>query len=130
MTRPLEVDCVGWLQNRLTEQMPGVKVSTELPSNLADSVPRVQLVQVGGQDDGVVVDEPRIVAHCFATTPAQARALALQVGTAYRTLVGVPAEGAVMQSVRNVGGLTVNNYPNTSVREIVRIDQPRIKTVG
>lgn len=129
MIAPLEVDCVGWLQNRLSEQMAGVKVSTELPSNLADSLPRVQLVPVGGGDDGIVVDEPRIIAHCFDATPSTARALALRLGTACRALVGTVAEGATMQSV-TVTGMTVNNYPNTSVREIVRTIQPRIKTAG
>ncbi len=127
MVRPLEADVISLGVKHLGPAM-GLQVAqvvTETPGNLTP--PLLQIVRAGGGDDGLVVDEPLVVTHCFAATPYEARALAYQAGTGWRALIGQVLDGMTIQSVRTVSGPQLTAYANTSLREAVRTDLIRIK---
>lgn len=128
MVAPLEVDVTGWIIDRLSDSLIGVRVSNKTPDKLETVLPVVRVVRTGGPDDGVILDIPTLVLHCYATTQQAANELAYRVMTALRGLLGAAADGAVMTRVRKLGGPSWNDYGNPNVAEAFLIVQARIKT--
>lgn len=133
----LEVDCDGFivatLYQRVVEPVSGLtaRIVTELPDTLADALPVIQVVRVGGGDDGVILEAPTVVLHGFAANQRQANRLLHAARTVLRTRVGyvvpIDAGRAVMTRVRNVSGPLWAPYENTNLRHAVMTVQPYIK---
>lgn len=96
---------------------PTYRVVTELPANLADVVPLIQVVRFGGSDDIWTVDSANVDVDTFAASRDGARSLAEQVRTALRLhLPGYASAGAACQSVTTISAPRWVPYDNTSLR--------------
>lgn len=81
------------------------KVLREVPPNLVTAVPFVTVARIGGLDQAVVVDRPRVQVDVFASTDDTAEQLGEQLRTALRT--GLPHfmhGGAVVTAVATLSG--------------------------
>jgi hypothetical protein len=106
----------GWL----AEQFTPTRVVTELPANLGDVVPVIQVTRFGGSDDVIVLDNAHIDVDTFAATRDDARTLAEQVRTALRLhLPGVTTGGGVVTSVTTMSAPRWVPYDNTNLRRFV-----------
>ena len=106
----------GWLAT----QFPGVRVVTEVPANLADVVPLIQVSRFGGSDDTIVTDAANIDVDTFGATRDEARSLGGQVRSALRLhLPGYAAGGGAVQSVTTISAPRWVPYDNTNLRRFV-----------
>jgi hypothetical protein len=106
----------GWLD----AQFPTARVVTELPANLADVVPAIQVTRFGGSDDFITLDAANIDIDTFAATRDASRSLSEQVRAALRLhLPGYAANGAAVQSVTTISAPRWVPYDNTSLRRFV-----------
>jgi GGDEF domain-containing protein len=106
----------GWLAG----QFAPIRVVTELPANLADVVPVIQVTRFGGSDDVIVLDNANTDVDTYAATREAALALAEQVRTALRLhLTGVSTGGGVVTGVTTISAPRVVPYDNTSLRRVV-----------
>lgn len=84
----------------LRPQLPGTRLLTELPANLEEQLPVVQVVRVGGgRDFSYRLDLARVDIDCYAATRPAAAALAGQVRTLVATLPNVQTGGALVVRV-------------------------------
>lgn len=112
----------GWL-----EVHTGVITVTETDNDLAANLPQLQVVRIGGGDDGVVLDRPTFSVHAYAATRDAARKLALTARTALYAARGVVFEGAVVTRVATIGGPAWTPYSNTNLRRFTATYQVSIK---
>lgn len=113
MTWPdVEVEIVAWMHDDLS-----VRVLTELPENLADVLPVVQVQRVGGDDDGLRLDRALVDVDVYGPTRAAASALARQAreGLVVR-LRGVKTTAAVFGRVSTVSAPAWRPYENPALR--------------
>lgn len=108
----VEVELVAWLGAAV-----GERVLTELPANLDDVLPVVQVQRVGGGDDGFRLDRALVDVDVYAATRAGASTLA---GQARHELVvnlrGVATAAAVFGRVATVSAPAWRPYENTGLR--------------
>ncbi|WP_310962149.1 hypothetical protein [Nocardioides terrisoli] len=119
MTSHVEPLLVTWLAARF----PGVRVCTETPANLAEVVPCIQVVGIGGSGDRLQFDSPRVdcdvydAAHDQASARENARTLAQQVRDALlQELPGQSVGDAFVLSVDEFMSPTWTPYDNTVLR--------------
>lgn len=127
MTGVLEVDAAQLAHDILASALTGTRIVGETPANLQDVLPVVQVLRVGGPDDGVILDMPTIAVHAFAATQQAANALCAQAGTAFRDARGQVVNGAVATKVRKLGGPNWAPYTNQAVKHAVSLYQLRVK---
>lgn len=109
-----ELLLIGWLPGQVT-----ARVATDVPSDLADEVPFVQVARIGGPDDDndYTLDKPTVSVDCFAADRPSASTLGLQVHKALRkALPGVTTGGAVVTAVLTVSGMAWRPWDDVTVR--------------
>jgi hypothetical protein len=105
---------VAWLTTHL-----GVRCVTDVPANLFEVLPVVQLARVSGRDIYPTLDQPRIDVDCYAANRGAANTLAEQVRTALRfTIRGQVLDGAVVGVVQTILGPAWRPYDNTNVKRV------------
>lgn len=110
----------------------GVRVCTELPADLADVLPLIQVVRVGGPslDDDPYVEAATVSVDCFDVTRADATDLAMQADLALRRLLpGARVLGASVGKVRTLTGPSWRPWDDTTnVRRFGATYQVWVKT--
>lgn len=134
MTSALEVDCTQLLLEILAPAALA-RVVTELPGALADAVPVLQVVRVGGPNDRIAIDEPTFVLHAFAAAvPSGQKTANMLLHRAFATLVAalgtvvaVDDQRATLLLVDSVSGPSPAPYENTNLRHSVSTIQARVR---
>lgn len=109
----------------------GVRVCSELPADLAEVVPLIQAVRIGGphDDNDPFLLIPTVSVDCFADDRLAAITLADQVDRAMRkTLPGAQVHGASVGLVRTLTGPSWRPWDDTAVRRYGATYQVRLKT--
>jgi hypothetical protein len=102
----------GWLTASLS-----ARCVTELPADLADVVPLLQVGRLGGVDPVPGIDDATVDVTAFADTYANASALAYRAWTALRLqLPGTSVPGGTVLRVRTLSAPTFHPYDNPAVR--------------
>lgn len=92
-----------------------VRVVTDLPANLQDILPVVQVGRVGGADDVVTIDNARVDVDAFAAGRGAASDLAERCRVALRfELPGRVVGGARVAAVRTGAGPAWRPYDDTT----------------
>lgn len=122
----VEALLIGWLPSQVT-----ARALTDLPATLADDVPVVQIVRIGGPSDD---DDPTLVAatvsvDCFASDRLAVTVLSQQVDDAFRkALPGTLTGGASVTKVRTLTGPSWRPWNDTAVRRFGATYQVWLKT--
>jgi hypothetical protein len=131
VTNVLEVDVDAVLQAWLNADLTGVRVGTVTPADPNGTLtwlPFVQHYRIGGGDDGYALDAPMIAMHGFAGTQFAANGLLYQARASLRRARGVVIDGAVITSIRTIGGPSWAPNTNPAVRHSAATFQLQIKT--
>ncbi|MFE4857384.1 hypothetical protein [Streptomyces sp. NPDC056670] len=117
MTWPdVEIELVAWLS---AQRGGGVTVLTELPANLGDLLPVVQVQRVGGDDDTFKLDRALVDVDVYAPTRAGASLLARQVrDDLVMKLRGTSTAAAVFGLVTTVSAPQWRPYENINLRRL------------
>ncbi|MFI1485788.1 hypothetical protein [Streptomyces sp. NPDC020747] len=108
----VEVELVAWLTGRLD-----VRVLTDLPENLGDVLPVVQIQRAGGGDDGIRLDRAFIDIDVYGATRQAASQLMSQARSLLLTeLRGVVTAAAVFTSARTITAPFWRSYENPGLR--------------
>jgi len=96
----------------------GVRVVTELPADLADVAPLIQVVRIGGpsDDEDPRVQIPTVSIDYFAADRGAATDLAEAVDLSIRRLAGTVLAGAAMGKVRTLTGPSWRPWDDLTVR--------------
>jgi hypothetical protein len=93
----------------------GVRVVTDLPANLQQILPLVQVGRVGGADDVVTIDHARVDVDVVATGRGAAVELAERCRDALRmSLPGQVVDGVTVSRVRTGKGPAWRPYDDTT----------------
>lgn len=108
----VEAELVAWLKVELE-----VRVVTDLPANLEDVLPVMQIHRAGGGDDSFRLDRAFVDLDAYAAT----RPAASQLMTRARTLLltqlrGVTTAAAVFTSARTITAPAWRPYENLNLR--------------
>ena len=104
----------------LATQFNPTRVVTELPANLGDALPLIQVTRFGGSDDVLTLDAANIDVDTFGATRDAARSLGEQVRSALRLhLPGYSTGTAGVQSVTTISAPRWVPYDNTNLRRFV-----------
>jgi len=110
----------AFVRTWLAAQFPSARVVTELPANLGDVLPVIQVTRFGGSDDFLTLDAANIDIDTFAASRDDARSLGEQVRTALRLhFPGYAAGGGAVQSVTTISAPRWVPYDNTGLRRFV-----------
>lgn len=112
----VEALLIPWLASTLT-----VRAVTDLPADLADVLPVVQVVRIGGPDDDNLsrYDMPTVDVDCYDADRAKASALAGRVHDALRiTLPGLTVGAGTVTKVQTITGPSWRPYDDTLLRRI------------
>jgi hypothetical protein len=108
----VEAELVAWLKSKRDE-----RVVTDLPANLLDVAPVIQIGRVGGDDDGIRLDRAFVDVDVYGTTRPLASQLMAQVRSLILTsLRGAVTEAAVFTSARTITAPAWRPYENPSLR--------------
>ena len=108
----------GWLATQFPT--PTYRVVTELPANLADVVPVIQVTRFGGADRFTVLDDANIDVDTFGATRDGARNLGGLVRSALILhLPGVQTGGGIVTAVSTISAPRWVPYDNTNLRRFV-----------
>jgi hypothetical protein len=111
----VELALVDWL----TVDLPGNRVCTELPDDLADAAPVIQVVRIGGphDDNDPNLQIPTVSVDCFSATRGGATDLANAVDTSLRKrLPGATIHGARFGLVRTLTGPSWRPWEDAALR--------------
>lgn len=131
MYADVELLIVGWLPTVLE----GVRSCTDLPANLEQAVPLVQVARFGGSDQSHALDAANVAVDSFAATRADASTLAEQVRQAFLyRLPGLVLGTTTITRVATIGAPVWSPYGNSTVRRYAGsyqiVAQTRAATVG
>lgn len=108
----VEAELVAWLTNRLDE-----RTLTDLPANLGDALPVVQIRRAGGGDDGIRLDRAFVDIDVYAASRQAASTLMSQTRSLLLTeLRGTVTTAAVFTSARTISAPTWRPYENPGLR--------------
>jgi hypothetical protein len=125
MSQPvLGVDVEAWARSWL-ESYTGVTTCTETPSAISGEL--LQVVRIGGGDDGVILDRAMLSVHAFAGNRPTAKHLAYVARNALFAARGVVHDGAVCARVSTIGGPHWTPYDNTALRRVTGTYQVSVK---
>jgi len=109
----VELVLLDWLR----PQLPGVRVLTDLPADLEQQLPVVQVTRVGGgRDFSYRLDTARVDIDCYAATRTAAAGLAGQLRTLVALLTNTETGGAVVVRVFEETGPSWRPETNPNVR--------------
>lgn len=101
----------------LATAFPGVRTCTETPANLADVLPVLQVVGIGGTGDHLRFDSPRADVDVYGATRSAARDLAEQVADSILTdMPGQMVAGVFVLSTQEFMAPTWTPYDDTNLR--------------
>lgn len=110
-------DTESVLVHAAQDQFTTARVCTDLPADLADVLPVIQVDVIGGQDLQVAVDRATVDFDCYGLDRIAARALAHQVWDWLRfTLPGSTVDGALISRVNTINQPNWVPYDDTNVR--------------
>lgn len=108
----VEAELVAWLTDQLDE-----RTLTDLPANLVDALPVVQIQRVGGGDDGVRLDRAFVAVDVYAVSRQAASTLMGQTRSLLLTgLRGTVTTAAVFTSARTISAPAWRPYENPGLR--------------
>lgn len=108
----VEAELVAWLTDQLNE-----RTLTDLPANLVDALPVVQIQRVGGGDDGVRLDRAFVDVDVYAVSRQAASTLMGQTRSLLLTgLRGTVTTAAVFTSARTISAPAWRPYENPGLR--------------
>lgn len=108
----VEAELVAWLTARLDE-----RTLTDLPANLMDELPVVQIQRVGGNDDGIRLDRAFVDVDVYAASRQAASQLMSRTRSLLLTgLRGAVTDAAVFTSARTVSAPSWRPYENPGLR--------------
>lgn len=108
----VEAELVAWLTDQLDE-----RTLTDLPANLVDALPVVQIQRVGGGDDGVRLDRAFVDVDVYAVSRQAASTLMGQTRSLLLTgLRGTVTTAAVFTSARTISAPAWRPYENPGLR--------------
>lgn len=109
----VEAELVVWCK----AELDGVRVVTDLPANLVDVLPVVQLQRIGGDDDTIRLDRAFVDVNVYAPTrPAASQLMARTRSLLLTGLRGVTISAAVFTSARTLTGPAWRDYENPALR--------------
>jgi hypothetical protein len=112
----VEIELVAWLS---AQRGSGVRVLTELPADLGDVLPAVQVQRVGGDDDTFRLDRALVDVDVYAASRGDASTLARQVrDDLVMRLRGSSTVGAVFGLVATVSAPQWRPYENINLRRL------------
>lgn len=108
----LEAELIPWLHSKL-----GSRVLTDLPADLDDVLPIVQVQRIGGSDDSFRLDRALVDVDTYASS----RQAASQLLSATRALVlgqlpGAVTTAAVFTAARTISAPAWRPYENQTLR--------------
>jgi hypothetical protein len=109
------LDVEAALVESLTTNFTAARVLTELPANLADVLPVIEVTRIGGPRVGLL-DVATVDIDCYHATRQTARTLAYDVVAALLALRGKPVTGGVISRVDILSGPNFRPYDNTTLR--------------
>jgi len=110
----VEAELVAWLTDRLEE-----RTLTDLPANLVDVLPVVQIQRVGGGDDGIRLDRAFVDIDVYAASRQAASQLMSQTRSLLLTgLRGTVTATAVFTSARTITAPAWRDYENPNLRRV------------
>lgn len=105
------------VRSALASAFADVRVVTELPANLGDVLPVVEVSRFGGSDDVLSFDNANVDVDVYAASRGAARTLAEQVRAYMRgQLPGQTFAGAFVLSVSTISAPMWTPYDNTALR--------------
>ncbi|MGH3437086.1 MAG: hypothetical protein ACRDRL_28980 [Sciscionella sp.] len=108
------------LHDWLAPAFPAARVCTETPADLADVLPCLRVVGIGGSGDAYGFDSPHVDVDVFAATRSAARDLAQQVSwSLLHDLPGQMVAGTFVLSASEFLAPTWTPYDNTTLRRFV-----------
>ncbi|MFF3928282.1 hypothetical protein ACFYZP_08240 [Streptomyces hirsutus] len=108
----VEAELVAWLKGQLS-----VRVVTDLPANLGEIAPVVQIHRIGGDDDGIRLDRAIVDLDAFAPTrPAASQLMTRARGALLGKLRGVTTSTAVFTRARTISAPSWRPYENSTLR--------------
>jgi hypothetical protein len=108
----IEIELVSWLA---ADQ--DVRVVTELPSNLVEVLPLIQVQRVGGDDDGFRLDRALVDLDVYASTRQAASDLARSARSGLLGhLRGTSTGAAVFNHISTVAAPSWRPYENVNLR--------------
>lgn len=108
----VEAELIAWLATKLS-----VRVLTDLPANLADVLPVIQVQRIGGDDDALRLDRALVDVDVYAATRPAASGLMAQARSALLSeLRGIATEAAVFTMARTIAAPTWRSYENPALR--------------
>jgi hypothetical protein len=108
----VEAELVAWLTDRLD-----VRTLTDLPANLGEVLPIVQIQRAGGDDDGIRLDRAFIDIDVYAATRQAASTLMSQARSLLLgELRGSTTTVAVFTSARTITAPAWRPYENPDLR--------------
>lgn len=108
----VEAELVAWLTDRLD-----VRVLTDLPDNLGEILPVVQIQRAGGGDDGIRLDRAFVGVDVYAATRQAASQLMAQTRSLLLAeLRGTVTAAAVFTSARTIAAPSWRPYENPGLR--------------
>lgn len=112
MNVDVEAALVPWLNTATS-----VRCVTELPANLADVVPIIEITRIGGADDTQSIDAATVDVTCYSGNRINARALAYRVQSILRTQApGAAVIGGVLLRVRTISAPSWQPYDDPNLR--------------
>lgn len=118
---------IDWTSAQLS-----VRCATDVPADLAQVVPLVQIVRIGGPSDDNLhrFQAATVSVDCFDTDRLSATELAHQVDDAWRTVLpGVVTGGGVVGKVRTLSGAAWRPWADTAVRRVGATYQVWVKAL-
>ena len=108
----VEAELVAWLASGLD-----ARVLTDLPANLGEILPIIQIQRAGGSDDGLRLDRAFVDIDVYAATRQAASQLMSQTRSLLLTeLRGAVTPTAVFTSARTIAAPAWRPYENPALR--------------
>ncbi|KOU62039.1 hypothetical protein ADK57_25715 [Streptomyces sp. MMG1533] len=108
----IEAELVAWLASGLD-----VRVLTDLPADLGEVLPVIQIQRTGGGDDGLRLDRAFVDIDVYAASRQAASQLMSQTRSLLLTqLRGAVTAAAVFTSARTIAAPTWRPYENPNLR--------------
>jgi hypothetical protein len=126
MAADIERLIIDWIKARIT----AARILTDLPANLADVLPVIQVGRSGGTTPLPRIDVAFVDVDCYAASRDAASTLSRQLhDLMLRTLPGYSTAAATVLSVDTQSGPSWRPYDNTTLRRFGASYDLRVKSL-